>query len=418
MIASLLASLVCVQSPQFDPKEAELLFLSKSDILQSEPKSYALLMPELVSGALVFEFDWSPTGNCLLVQSGVMSPNPSVKIALWDRKTRKTKEIVSTTKGASWTWLGDGSGAYLTVGETSKGSQGEEIWGGKLLFVSSSGLVDPILPFSEAATSVEANPKDGRVLIYRSDLETSKTILLGKGKQLQEFRLDPPKEVRPYMVAWRDNKVIVHCQKQKGGFATYQLDMNNGSLSPYAWVPGPMPAENATALQVISGPSVAKDSEIKSFLLKKGESREQAIITADGMEAKLSPTETDVAYAHRGFLFVRKIRSLDPSELAAVEEKWERSELMSIGKQVGTAIHIFCADNDDMLPAAAGFYSKVEPYIKNSSMTNRFTYLLDGQKLSDIKDPASEIMGFVEGKHGRAVVYVDSHVRWESKRKP
>jgi len=42
-----------------------------------------------------------------------------------------------------------------------------------------------------------------------------------------------------------------------------------------------------------------------------------------------------------------------------------------------------------------------------------FSFALSGEKLSSITNPADTILGYVTGPGGRAIIYVDGHVKWE-----
>jgi prepilin-type processing-associated H-X9-DG protein len=90
----------------------------------------------------------------------------------------------------------------------------------------------------------------------------------------------------------------------------------------------------------------------------------------------------------------------------------EQNELMMKAKQVATAIAIFRADSDDVFPAQEGFNEKISPYLKNESLLNGFTYTFSAKKATEIADPAGTVIGYVQGRRGRAVAYADGHVKW------
>jgi prepilin-type processing-associated H-X9-DG protein len=45
-------------------------------------------------------------------------------------------------------------------------------------------------------------------------------------------------------------------------------------------------------------------------------------------------------------------------------------------------------------------------------MVNQFVYTFWGGNLAEIKEPSKEVMGYVPGPGGRAVTYLDGHVKW------
>jgi prepilin-type processing-associated H-X9-DG protein len=50
--------------------------------------------------------------------------------------------------------------------------------------------------------------------------------------------------------------------------------------------------------------------------------------------------------------------------------------------------------------------------VKNSSILEGFVYTFKGGKLSDVDKPAETVLGYIEGPGGRAVAYLDGHVKW------
>lgn len=144
-----------------------------------------------------------------------------------------------------------------------------------------------------------------------------------------------------------------------------------------------------------------------------------ALLAARGSFGEVAPKLKDAFYLDGSNLFVRKLSKLTPEQLDLVLEAEERVKLMSDAKQVGTALLIFAADNDDRFPAARGWDDAVEPYIKNRSLTDGFVYSYRGpEDLTKIENPSLEIVGYKEGRFGRAVVFADGSARWEKRKKP
>ena len=60
------------------------------------------------------------------------------------------------------------------------------------------------------------------------------------------------------------------------------------------------------------------------------------------------------------------------------------------------------------------FADGISPYLKNDAAVQSFTYVgPDGGPLTGVTSPATTIMGYIAAPGGRAVVYVDGHVKWE-----
>ena len=81
-------------------------------------------------------------------------------------------------------------------------------------------------------------------------------------------------------------------------------------------------------------------------------------------------------------------------------------------KQAALALIMYASDMDDVLPGAEGWENKVNPYALDSDMLKNFNYTYKGGNMGNISDPANTELGFTMGPGGRAVAYVDGHVKW------
>ena len=74
---------------------------------------------------------------------------------------------------------------------------------------------------------------------------------------------------------------------------------------------------------------------------------------------------------------------------------------------------MFAADSDDVMPNQSSDWSgNLQPYLKNGSILEGFVYSFGGGSLNDVADPSRTEMGYKLGPGGRAVAYIDGHVRW------
>jgi hypothetical protein len=125
-----------------------------------------------------------------------------------------------------------------------------------------------------------------------------------------------------------------------------------------------------------------------------------------------SPTLNAVAYIQAGVLFMRPTIRIPADEFRkALLERWKSEALMNV-KQVGTALMIYTADYDDMLPDGNDLVNKVMPYVKSADILSSFVYTFPGGDSGKIKDPAATELGYIPGPGGRAVVYADGHAKW------
>lgn len=143
-----------------------------------------------------------------------------------------------------------------------------------------------------------------------------------------------------------------------------------------------------------------------------------ALVAADSERVELSPDGKYAMYQSQGNLFARPIRHISPEEYEKMLEAAEKMELMSRAKQIGTAAQIYASDNKDHFPPKSGFSDSIMPYLRSAEMMQGFVYEMDGNDISAIPNPAEAVMGYIQGKNGRAVVYADSHVKWIPDKKP
>ena len=95
-----------------------------------------------------------------------------------------------------------------------------------------------------------------------------------------------------------------------------------------------------------------------------------------------------------------------------MQEQAQRAAAMSSGKQLGLAVLMYTQDYDEVLPTPEGIEDKIEPYLKNRELFSGFVYIFPGGSLADIKNPVETELGYVNGPKGRAIIYVDGHVKW------
>lgn len=130
----------------------------------------------------------------------------------------------------------------------------------------------------------------------------------------------------------------------------------------------------------------------------------------DATFAEVSGNETALAYIHNQELYLRPIRRISGDELITLRIERERVQLINQAKQVGTGMMIYSADYDDQLPGGADISNALLPYLKNRELLKNFTPLTNGENIADW--PADKPIGFIEGRHGRALIMPDSSVRW------
>ncbi len=161
-------------------------------------------------------------------------------------------------------------------------------------------------------------------------------------------------------------------------------------------------ARISTSSVVITFPNPEKPKEMES-----------KVVAIEGEQATLAQDLSSVFYVSRGVAYVREIAQIPKKVYEDALLAAERAKLLSQVKQVGMALMMMANDYDDTLPGANGFnLSSVDPYLRNNQLLNGFVYTFSGGNLTDLKDPAGTVLGYVEGPGGRAEVYADGHAKW------
>ncbi|MEQ1936274.1 MAG: hypothetical protein ABL962_20660, partial [Fimbriimonadaceae bacterium] len=143
-----------------------------------------------------------------------------------------------------------------------------------------------------------------------------------------------------------------------------------------------------------------------------------ALIATDTREGQFSFEGNFVSYRFGEHLFVREIRPVSNDDLELLREEAEQRNLVSRAKQLGTAMMIYIASNKDVFPGRdEKVMELLMPITRNAEFFNGFVYTYEGGSISAIAEPSRTVIGYIQGKYGRAVIYSDSHAKWE-RRKP
>lgn len=194
-----------------------------------------------------------------------------------------------------------------------------------------------------------------------------------------------------------------------------------------SWITGAEePGPRQPLFQIGTGQSMFRRADSPSVAMATGlwlvgdeKSRyPTALVAAKGSRGNVAATSDALSFFEGEVLFARQISKLSNEQLDRILETEEQMQLLSEAKQVGTAFHIFAADNDDRFPPASGWDDKIQPYVKNRQITDGFIYSYRGpEELTKLQEPSKEILGYKEGRFGRAVVYADGSARWERRKK-
>ncbi|MCA0360384.1 MAG: hypothetical protein LCH41_04955 [Armatimonadetes bacterium] len=142
-----------------------------------------------------------------------------------------------------------------------------------------------------------------------------------------------------------------------------------------------------------------------------------AVVTENAVKGGVMPEKKAVWFVDSFGLYLCDLMPVDSEQLEALMKEAVKADAISRAKQVGTGMMIYGADYDDYLPRSGDWQSAVLPYLRDSDVMEGFIYMGNGENLSNIKDPGNEVLGYIETPYGRAIVRMDSSVKWEDKPK-
>jgi hypothetical protein len=117
-------------------------------------------------------------------------------------------------------------------------------------------------------------------------------------------------------------------------------------------------------------------------------------------------------------LFTRSFEMMSLADYEAHVRQAVQEAAMNRAKTVATAIMIYCSDYDGATPANPKWQDAVKPYLRDAASMNGIVYLGDGKPLSEIENPSTTFMGFLDTPYGRVNMAWDGSARWVPKVTP
>lgn len=200
----------------------------------------------------------------------------------------------------------------------------------------------------------------------------------------------------------------------------FALNFNNGTLNPttekYTFKeldPKPGQPTTPTDRVKVERNNASAEASVIWFALDGAKPKDYAVVTTDGSNPILSPNGEAIAYESQGILMVRQAVPISLEQFTAMRNAAERAAILSKVKQVGLALLMYASDADDvMLGRNDNWQTTIMPYLKDASLMSGFVLTFQGGSMNSVESPASEMLGYIDGPGGRAVVYVDGHAKW------
>lgn len=214
-------------------------------------------------------------------------------------------------------------------------------------------------------------------------------------------------------------------------YKTVLLDTETGAITTQDGRPDPKWRRNPEALRFTPPPvaatlgdgKVATGQTVQSvkplWLSGIGKDAEgHAFLAADAEEPLVLPGA--VVYQSQGALFAAPLVKMDRAAFIGKRREAQKTATVIQAKQIALGLMMYAQDYDERFPTSGDAAEVVQPYIKNSDIFNnpetgkpglQLVYKQTG--LADYKTPSTDVLGYLSGPGGRAVIYVDGHIKWE-----
>jgi prepilin-type processing-associated H-X9-DG protein len=433
----------------------------------TKTEAFAVLPPRLIAAPMVSRVSPSPDGRYILVQredlrligaqlnQAVQSnsqPPVEVSLVLWDNQRQESRAVWQAQSAAAQLqaveWMGGSQMALAQVRETIPAPAGAPKMKPRertvLLRISAdSGRAVPILESGQSDSEfwqLSVSPAEPLAILKRTIMDPNerqgdapKSVLhiVGAGGRAGAA-IPLPASLENASVEWTvSGAPVIHefrlSAERKGGSSHFHaLDVRTGRLTPFKEKPpllqgkavptpghGDYPVRVRHESQALPGPA----GQTIGLLWLDGDAQSRypsTLISSDAEGGTLLPKYALVTYSSRGGLYAAPLMRMDREVFQKMLEAAERQVVMSNAKQLALAAMMYAQDYDENMPSPDGINGKLEPYTKNTSLFNGFTYTFAGGPLSGIKEPASTEIGYVIGPGGRAIMFADGHVKWKS----
>jgi hypothetical protein len=425
----------------------------------ADREALLLMTPELVAPPAVVWAAWSPGGRYVLARREyrltrpVVDPEPAgeTSLVIWSRKTRRSQEVWKGPAGSlrfeAIEWLAGTDVALAVVGATpaargvpppprvllrvdaarGQARPGAALADNERLLVAPAGGLAVLIGHPLRTLDGSGRPAAARgqrtLRVVRADATTGPLVTLPEGF-VGEMNL------------WTGSGSVLalsaprHQPGQPPSEEWYGFDLRTGRLERLERHPEPYrPAAPAWPYRLRQAAASAREAETSVSLrplwletLVPGE-YPRALVCADSdFVVGPSPDGGMVLYGAEGAAWIVPVTRVPRAEFLAGLRAVQQQAAMQNAKQLGLALAMYSQDYDEVYPPAGADAREVLlPYLGNSGVfndpsTNALGFVFDGAGLSlaSLEKPAETLVGYLTGPGGRAVIYADGHVRWET----
>jgi prepilin-type processing-associated H-X9-DG protein len=438
---------------------------SQPGVVLTSKRALLLLDPRIAVAQVVYSFSCSPTGRYLVavvevpnptpMQIGSLPPEPiAKKLVVWDSVTGVARDVLLNKDVRSILtrvdWFPGTDKALVQVSEEKAPAQPSGFGPGEFSSYVKWSLLDAAAAqmrevdkhnlLQTPATAMYAMSPTGRFAVRVRNkpphLEkesgpivpgyTTFQTLDANGTWGQETTLTQEYHYSG-STSWSEDgrELQLAVSKPPVGEGSYQAlvlrwDPSTGAaVELQAPVASYAPAQSESDITLVreetqlEGPE-ARAKVVTWWLSSTTETKEpRALVALHAPLARIAAGERFVAYAVDGVLFTRQVIELSLDQFTRMREAAQRTEAINKAKQVALGIMMYAQDWDGQVAGGIDLQSTIGPYVKNESVLQGFTLVWQGGNLFEVKDPAKTVLGYTDGPGGRAVAYVDGHVKWE-----
>jgi len=395
---------------------------------------YILLPPKVVCTGNVNDMKWSDDGRYLVVSRTVEGlTKPIVK--------QMVEQMVNPNPNGNPTMV-DFSQHSLVVWDNVKG-QASNVWGSKTPDASCAqfvlvGNTYYFIAVRSIADNTQGNTSE--FSLFRGQLGTTSTRLLRTeipGTVISIAATDPKtktilvctqEDSMRYMVSGNTITPIENLNQLPFGLAANYLP----NRSKAGIVPPPGKVESPTV--VLSEPREPEPEEIvlRTAPISTGSKAariftialvyndpenpdKQSGVIAVGVGSKydLAGNLSALSYSISNVVVVRDLVPAPLEVLKNAKKAAQKAALLSNVKQIGTALLMWAADSDSIVPGGT-LPDTISAYLMNNQILDGFVYTFSGGNIDTLDNPVGTELGYIEGEDGRAVVYADGHAKWVS----
>jgi hypothetical protein len=420
----------------------------------TETDAYLLLPPQLIAGPIVERVSISPSSRNVAALRKTLrigaenlpspaNPNPvppreEQELIFWNAAIRKPVSLWQSAQPGTQVslspWLPGTESVFALTSRTSPPEPGQpefrytREW--KLLLLGlgiERAVVLPLPTGQYEHVEVQVSPAQPVAIVKMTAAgpPASTTLLLVHRNGRVGAKIDLPDSARA-AILWNaaGEPVLALTDKDNNQKprAYYGVDLLTGHAKPLPkepqWQAAQRVAPNILPFHVVTRSqeiTLAGSVERISPVWLEGSAKSEsprALLAADGADVTLQPDSSGALYTAQSSLWFTPFLKTGKAYFLAARTAAQKAVVISNAKQLGLAAIMYSQDNDETLPGPDGIQDKLSPFLNNDRLFAGFTYTYPGGTLAEIAAPAETILGYVAGPGGRAVIYVDGHVKW------